>query len=73
MKRSASLIMVTANIIGAIVYVVKASAAWAIPQERGLHSETGEPFVWFTAILPVIAVFALLNIFWEHISASADA
>jgi hypothetical protein len=56
--------MVAANVIGAIIYVVRASAAWAIPQERGLHSETGEPFVWFGAIVPIIAVFALLNIFW---------
>jgi hypothetical protein len=54
------------NAIGAIVYVVRASSGWAIPQERaaGIYSVTGEPFVWFAAIFPIVVVFAVLNIAW---------
>jgi hypothetical protein len=52
------------NVIGAIVYVVRASAAWRIPEEHGVVPITGEPFVWFAAILPVVVVFFALNFSW---------
>jgi hypothetical protein len=46
-----------------------ASFAWAIPQEReaGVHSITGEPFVWFAAIFPIVAFFGVLNLVWGAI------
>jgi hypothetical protein len=54
------------NVIGAIVYLVAASPSWAIPQERdaGIYSTTGEPFVWFLGILPVVAIFSIVNLAW---------
>jgi len=54
------------NFIGAIVYVVRASNGWVIPRERelGLHSVTGEPFIWALSIFPVCAVFFMLNLTW---------
>lgn len=57
------------NIVGAVVYVMASSLSWAIPQERelGLHSVTGEPFIWRTAVLPIWAFFSLLNLIWAGI------
>jgi hypothetical protein len=52
------------NLVGAIVYVCLASRAWAIPRERGLHSETAEPFIWFLSVAPVVAIFFVLNVIW---------
>jgi len=62
--RRSGLTLLAVNVIGAIVYVVRASAAWAIPQEHGEVPITGEPFVWFLGIMPVVIVFLLLNLFW---------
>jgi hypothetical protein len=58
--------LIVLNAIGAVVYVARASNAWAIPQERelGLHSTTGEPFVWFLEVLPIVIVFFVLNFAW---------
>jgi hypothetical protein len=55
------------NVIGAIAYLARASSGgWAIPQERaaGIQSITGEPFVWFVAIFPIVVFFFLLNFVW---------
>jgi hypothetical protein len=52
------------NLIGAMVYVRLASFSWAIPQERGLHSQTGEPFVWAAAVIPIFAIFFMVNVAW---------
>jgi hypothetical protein len=61
-----SVALLALNFVGAVVYVVSASRAWAIPQERelGLHSVTGEPFVWALSVFPVCAVFLVLNLMW---------
>lgn len=61
-----SVVLLVLNFIGAVVYVVRASNAWAIPQERelGIHSVTGEPFIWALFIFPVCAVFLVLNLTW---------
>jgi hypothetical protein len=56
--------LLMANVIGAVVYVIAASPSWAIPQERGLHSTTGEPFIWALSVLPILAAFTLLNLAW---------
>jgi len=60
------LVLLGLNAIGAGAYVLLASRAWVIGQEcaTGLNSVTGEPFVWFSSIAPVIAVFFLLNLAW---------
>jgi hypothetical protein len=52
------------NLVGAIVYVCLASRAWAIPRERGLHSETAEPFIWFLSVAPIVAIFFVVNVIW---------
>jgi hypothetical protein len=56
--------LIAFNVVGAIVYVCLASRSWVIPQERGLHSETGEPFVWALFVMPIFAVFLLANVIW---------
>lgn len=56
------LAMVVLNAIGAILYAILASHSWAIPEERELHSTTGEPFVWALYVLPIFALFAVLNL-----------
>jgi len=62
--RRLNLTLFVVNVIGAIIYVVRASPSWAMPQERGLHSMTGEPFVWAGSVLLIVAGFALLNLLW---------
>jgi hypothetical protein len=57
-------VLLVFNFIGAIVYVCLASRSWAIPQERGLHSETGEPFVWGFTVIPIFTIFLLVNFVW---------
>jgi hypothetical protein len=52
------------NVLGAIVYLVRASLSWAIPEEHGLIPITGEPYIWFVAVVPILAVFLLLNLTW---------
>ena len=61
-----SVILLTANIVGAVVYVVATSHGWVIPQERaaGLHSVTGEPFIWALYVFPMCVVFFVLNVIW---------
>jgi hypothetical protein len=58
------LILLALNVIGAVVYVFRASLGWRIAAEHGAVPVTGEPFVWFIGILPVVAVFLILNIIW---------
>lgn len=62
--RPVSLTLLALNVIGACVYVLRASPSWAIPEEHGLIPITGEPFVWFAGILPVVVVFFALNSVW---------
>jgi hypothetical protein len=62
-----SIALLAANVIGAILYVVAASrGGWAIPEERaaGIYTTTGEPFVWFVNILPIVAIFFVINLAW---------
>lgn len=58
--------LLTANVVGAVIYVVAASYGWVIPQERaaGLHSVTGEPFIWALYVSPIYLVFFVLNVTW---------
>ena len=60
------IVLLVANFIGAVVYVAAASHGWVIQQERevGLHAVTGEPYVWAGSVLPVCAVFFVLNLTW---------
>lgn len=61
-----SVVLLTANVVGAVIYVVAASRGWVITQERaaGLRSVTGEPFVWALYVFPICVVFFVLNVTW---------
>jgi hypothetical protein len=63
-SRSTGLALLLVNVIGAVVYVVAASNGWRIPKEQGVVPITGEPFVWFISILPIVAIFSALNLAW---------
>jgi hypothetical protein len=55
-----------ANILGCAIYLLVAQHAWVIPEEEanGIHSITGEPFVWAAFVLPVWTVFLVINPAW---------
>jgi hypothetical protein len=59
-----SVVLLVFNFIGAVVYVVAASRSWAIPQERGLHSQTAEPFIWFMFVVPIFTIFFVVDVVW---------
>ena len=52
------------NLVGAVIYVYRASYGWVLPRERGLHSVTGEPYIWALAVFPICVVFFVLNLTW---------
>ncbi len=58
------LVLLSLNVIGAIAYVAAASHGWRIPEEQGVVPVTGEPFVWFAGIFPIVAIFSLMNLAW---------
>jgi TRAP-type C4-dicarboxylate transport system permease small subunit len=69
-SRTQSIAFLIANITGAILYVFAASrGGWAIPEERaaGINTTTGEPFIWFLSVVPVVAVFMVINVAWTII------
>jgi hypothetical protein len=63
LERSRGYVLLTFNLAGAVVCECLASRSWAIPQERGLHSETGEPFVWAFSVMPVFTIFFVVDVF----------
>jgi hypothetical protein len=61
------LVLLALNFFGAVSYVIAASrGGWVDPRlrELGLHSVTGEPYVWATQVFPIWAAFLLLNLIW---------
>lgn len=56
--------LLAANMVGAVVYLIASSYSWALPQERGVSSTTGEPFVWALGVLPIWALFLVVNLIW---------
>jgi len=61
-----SVAIFVANVSGIAVYLLGARHAWVIPEEKanGIHSITGEPFVWAAFVLPVWIVFLVINLAW---------
>jgi hypothetical protein len=59
-------VLLLANVAGALIYLMRARSGWVIPQEQqnGINVITGEPFVWALSVLPVCAVFLVLNTIW---------
>ena len=64
LTQRSNIILLILNLVGALLYIWRSSFSWAIPQEKGLNSTTGEPFIWAIAILPVLAVALLVNVPW---------
>jgi hypothetical protein len=64
MPSTVNLILLVANVIGAVIYVIVAGHGWAIPQERGLDAPTGEPFVWALYVMPIWPLFGVANLIW---------
>ena len=73
MSRKVNVALQLANIAGAVIYLIAASYSWALPQERGLNSTTGEPFIWALGALPILAIFGVLNLFWGAIIATSGS
>ncbi len=64
LNQRANAILLAVNVIGAVVYIWRSSFSWVIPQEKGLNSTTGEPFIWAVAVVPVLVVALLVNVPW---------
>lgn len=62
-----SVLLLVCNFVGAVVYVTAASNGWVTREERalGLHSVTGEPYIWALSVMPICVVFLLLNLIWR--------
>jgi hypothetical protein len=60
-------ILLAINLVGAVCYVIAASNGWYPAHERalGIHSVTGEPYVWALVVFPIWVVFILLNLIWS--------
>lgn len=58
--------LLLANVLGCVIYLLGAKHAWILPEEagNGIHSTTGEPFVWAAFVLPVWIVFIIINLTW---------
>ena len=65
-EQTGNLTLLLLNAVGAVIYVYRASPSWANPVERqaGIYTITGEPFVWFAGILPVLILFFIVNLAW---------
>ena len=64
--RRRNLVLLAANLLGSIGYLIAVSPSWAIAIERedGIHSITGEPFIWALAGWPILALFLVVNLSW---------
>ena len=49
------------NVLGMAVYLKLASALWVRPGEEGTPGGPGDAFYWLLVLVPVLAVFAVLN------------
>jgi hypothetical protein len=59
-----SVVLLIANIVGVFVYVSQASLGWVTSEDHQLHAITGEPFIWFMSIFPVVVLFVVVNVAW---------
>lgn len=62
----AGAVLLLINVFGCVVYLLGARHGWIIPEEaaNGIHTVTGEPFVWAAFVLPVWIVFLVINLVW---------
>jgi hypothetical protein len=60
-----NVVLLILNTAGICAYLWRVSFAWVIPEERAMGIPiTGEPFIWFAALLPIVAIFFSLNLSW---------
>jgi hypothetical protein len=61
-----SALILLANVLGCAIYLLGAQHSWVMPEEEanGIHSITGEPFVWAAFVLPLWIVFLVINLAW---------
>jgi hypothetical protein len=64
LKQRTNAVLLVLNVAGALLYIWLSSFSWVIPAEEGLHSLTGEPFIWAMAVLPVLAIALVINLSW---------
>src|SRR5258708_7428339 len=64
LTQRSNVILLVLNLAGSVLYLWMSSFSWAIPEEKGLNSTTGEPFIWAMAVLPILAVALLVNVPW---------
>jgi len=57
-----SVVLLIANIVGVFVLVSRASLGWVTHEDHQLHAITGEPFIWFMSIFPVVVSFVVVNV-----------
>jgi hypothetical protein len=63
-SQSASMVLLALNVVGIVAYLFRAYPSWARSEEQGLIPTSGEPFVWFAGILPVVIIFLVLDAIW---------
>ena len=59
-------LLLLTNAVGVVIYLLRARNGWVIPQEEanGIDVITSEPMIWALSVLPVCAVFLLVNVIW---------
>lgn len=53
---------VAINIAGMATYLWAASALWVRPGEEGTPGGPGDAFYWLFVLLPIMAIFAVINL-----------
>ena len=59
-----SIALLLLNVLGVVVYLIAASHSWTLPQEQGINSTAGEPFVWALYVIPIWVVFSFVDLIW---------
>jgi hypothetical protein len=61
-KRRLAYAWLAANLIGMRTYLFLASVLWVAPKDQGTPGGPGDAFVWFFTVVPVMFLFAVVNL-----------
>jgi hypothetical protein len=61
-KRRLAYAWLAANLIGMGTYLFLASVLWVAPKDQGTPGGPGDAFVWFLTVVPVMLLFAVVNL-----------
>ncbi len=64
LRKWQNILLLLVNLVDASLYVWLTSYSWILPQEKGLNSTTGEPFLWAMAVVPTLTVALLIDVPW---------